>query len=367
MTEKRIPKSQIKNFTAELLSSLDILYTGQKRCLVMRYGAIGDNMMASSILPGLKEQGFHVVYLTEALGEEILRHDPHIDEFMIVSRETIHKDDLWIFWNELAPHFDKVVNLFESTEGSVIAWPHDIRCRMPVEARDALCGMNYVELLHKIAGVPYKGLPRIRFYSTEEERVKAKARWITERPLLTWILEGSTFFKYYPFTPDVILRLARELPVNIALVGAGDHAQEIQKEIFKRSEEGGFVHSLVNAQTIREALAWAERSDCVIGPETGLMLAASMLDMPKVLYLSHSTHNNLTRDWKNTMVLAPNREIAPCYPCHRMHIDKRECPQDEMTNSALCASSIDPDTFFTAIVSALVETGKLKPLTYEIV
>ena len=62
----------------------------EKTVAVVRYGAIGDNIQASSILPWLKEQGYHVTfYCQSGQGHEAIKHDPHIDRFIIQDKDAV--------------------------------------------------------------------------------------------------------------------------------------------------------------------------------------------------------------------------------------------------------------------------------------
>jgi len=89
-------------------------------------------------------------------------------------------------------------------------------------------------------------------------------------------------------------------------------------------------------------------------------------DNPKVIMLSHSSHENLTKHWKNTTVLLPETERCPCYPCHRLHYGWQHCVQNAETKAAQCASSIAPELLFNSIMNALGFTkggygGLVKP------
>jgi hypothetical protein len=62
----------------------------------------------------------------------------------------------------------------------------------------------------------------------------------------------------------------------------------------------------------------AKECDIVIGPETGVLSAVAMEPMKKIVFLSHSSVENLTRDWVNTVSLYSKN--TPCYPCHKLII-----------------------------------------------
>lgn len=58
--------------------------------------------------------------------------------------------------------------------------------------------------------------------------------------------------------------------------------------------------------------------------------------------LSHSSAENLTKHWLNTTTLEPNCEKAPCFPCHRLHMDWQDDVKHEKTGAAL----IKPEAVF---------------------
>ena len=80
----------------------------------------------------------------------------------------------------------------------------------------------------------------------------------------------------------------------------------------------------------------------------------------KILYLSHSSHENLSKHWVNTVALEPEASRAPCYPCHRLHYDWANCHQHEDTHAALCASGIAPEVIFKEIADTLVKLERMK-------
>jgi ADP-heptose:LPS heptosyltransferase len=142
--------------------------------------------------------------------------------------------------------------------------------------------------------------------------------------------------------------------------GVGKELQEgIVTALTKAGVDLARLHPMAGEWSIRQALTLAQVADCVVGPETGTMNAVAFEAMPKVIYLSHSSHTNLTRDWKNTTVLIPDGVKAPCYGtgpnagCHRLHTDWTHCHQDRNTKAALCASAIAPERVFEAIAVAM--------------
>jgi hypothetical protein len=103
--------------------------------------------------------------------------------------------------------------------------------------------------------------------------------------------------------------------------------------------------------SIRNALAFAQVADLVIGPETGVLNAVSMENNAKILFLSHSTVKNLCRDWNNTIAFAAVE--VPCYPCHRLHTTGFEYCTRHADGCAACAVAITAEHVWGAVRDVL--------------
>ena len=83
---------------------------------------------------------------------------------------------------------------------------------------------------------------------------------------------------------------------------------------------------------------FAQLANVVVGQETGLLnCVAFEKDVRKVVLLSHSTVENLTRDWPNTASLSGD---VHCFPCHRLHYNWEHCNQSPVTKAAACQTAI---------------------------
>ena len=81
------------------------------------------------------------------------------------------------------------------------------------------------------------------------------------------------------------------------------------------------------------------------------MNAVAMEPMPKIVFLSHSSHENLTRDWANTYALYS--EKTPCQPCHKLVYNWSQCNRDEETGTSACMADIPADGVWHALTAAL--------------
>lgn len=331
---------------------------GKKRCLVIRYGAIGDAIMASSVLPALKAQGYHVTVNCKPATRDVLRHDPHIDEWLLQDTDFVPNLSLGAYWMSLEERYDRIVNLCESVETTLLTCPGNLRHAYPDDVRRSLFGgVNYLDRTHEIAGVS-DAPRRPRFYLTPAELSAAVKERDKGRPAILWVVNGSADHKIYPHMSVVWAWLLERTPAHIWLTGDANCGKAVQDGATAALEKYGIkdhprLYGMAGKWSIREALTFARVADCVVGPETGVLNAVSHERNAKVLYLSHSSATNLTRDWVNTVTLEPDRAKAPCFPCHRLHYGAQFCPRDETTKGALCAASIEPEAVFEAIVAAL--------------
>lgn len=330
---------------------------GAKRCLVIRYGGIGDMIMTASILPHLKAQGFNITMNCRADTAQILRHDPNIDEWIEQATDFVPNVQLGPYWRSLGKRYDKVVNLCESIEGALLLLADRLQSQYPDDCRRKIAGtVNYVERTHDIAGVPHDYAPR--FYATPFEHNWATGeKFKRAGPVVLWTLNGSSPHKVWPWTHVVAAWLAKRTPAHIYLAADAGIGRILQDAIVEKLREDGAdlsrIYAVAGKWTVRQTLAFAQVADCVVGPETGVLNAVSMDPVPKVIMLSHSSHANLTRDWINAEVLIPDTERAPCYPCHKLHHGWETCHQHPDTNAALCASAISPEQVFEAVAMSL--------------
>lgn len=316
----------------------------EKTAAVIRYGAWGDMLQSISILPGLKRQGYHVTVFCTPRGIDAVRHDPHIDAFVIQEEDAVPNDKLMDYFVYLRKRYTKVINLCETVEGVVLPMSQRAHFHWPKEARHAICNRNYVELQHKIAEVSYER-PETRFYATDEEKRIAieekKGSW----PVIAWALSGSAFHKIWPHVDAVVDALLSEYPkCKIVLLGG-----RVEKPLVGDPKDR--LVSKVGEWGIRQAMAFAQVSDVVVGPETGVLNAVAMEPNAKVLILSHSTVENLSRDWVNTKSLFA--EDAPCYPCHRLQLDGWKYCNRHPEGTAVCQMLLKPERVLAAIKESL--------------
>jgi len=76
--------------------------------------------------------------------------------------------------------------------------------------------------------------------------------------------------------------------------------------------------------------------------------------VPKIVTMSHSSPEMLTKHWKNTISLEPQNVF--CYPCRMMHNESdgfKHCWEHKETGAAMCQATITADMMWEAIQKAL--------------
>ncbi len=276
-----------------------------------------------------------------------MKHDPHVDRFIIQDQNNVPPQFLLEFWNDTKKKYDRWINLSESVEVTLLAAPGRVQWEWPNKLRQKYLNRNYLEWTHELADIPPPYRPK--FYSTPEEKAWArdKARSYGRRNIL-WSLSGSSGHKVWPHLDAVVAGVMLQYPdVHIVLVG-----DEFCTVLEAGWEKERRVHRQSGKWTIRQSMAFAEVADIIIGTETGLLNAAGSMDAWKIVTLSHSSPEALTKHWKNVIALEGSGcSKHPCFQLHGAegHSPWLDCPQDKETGTAMCQVSIGPERMFSAI------------------
>ena len=336
-------------------------------------------IQVSSLFPQFKKLGYKVCVNVTEIGYDIIKSDPNVDEVLLQKTDQIPNNYLTEYWERISKCFHHFVQLSESVEGSLLVTParteliNGERQLVPASPRFLLskeelhkeCNVNYMERTHDLAGVgfligkgfskpgsiklPYTFLPK--FYPTKKEKQWAKTtrKKMGSNKIILWALAGSSVHKNYPWTDTTIAKVLIKRK-DVSFVTIGDDLCQLLEAGWENEPR---VITKSGKWSIRRTLAFLEQCDAVIGPETGVLNAASTLDCHKVVMLSHSSNENLSKHWKNTTTLEPDVYENFCFPCHKMHYGFDTCYRDEETGGAMCAVHIKPENVANAILDNL--------------
>ncbi len=317
-----------------------------KDALVIRYGAIGDSVWSTPVVRQLKKEGYHVTYNCTEYSAQVLRNNPNIDEFLIQGTDEIPNSDLEGYWETISEGFDRVVNLCGSVEQNVLVaegiddefgWPH--------KKRHEKCNKNYMDETMKRAGYPdmLGEQPELFFSDTEEILAQNFRHKNRDKFLILWTMSGSSFHKIYPWAEYIAGDLYRKHQDDVRIVTVGDELSRVLEwqSPITMNRSGHF--------TVRQSMIMTKYFDLVIGPETGILNAASCFDTPKIVLLSHSSKTNLTKYWRNCTALEP--VSCACHPCHRIIYSNKVCPKDKQTQVSECMTNIKPEKVYEAFLN----------------
>jgi len=318
-----------------------------KRALVCRFGAFGDLMQASSVFAGLKKQGYHVTLMASYPGLDVVTEDPNVDEFMIMDKDQVPNPDLQAFWAHQKKNYDKFVNLSESVEGTWLALPGRTAHGWTPMVRHKHMNYNYLQFQHELAGVPHE--PDVKFYSTLDEKNWArKQRSKMGKFVILWSLAGSSVHKTWAGLDNILAALMLNYQ-DVDVVLCGGYDCQILESGWENEPR---VHLTSGKWSMRQTLSFLEQADLVIGPETGVLNAACCLPLPKLIFLSHSSVENLTRDWVNTVSLfskgtrCAGRDSDEVTACHMLHYGWANCTQDQESGTARCQRDISVEEVY---------------------
>lgn len=267
-------------------------------------------------------------------GEHVIRCNPHIDKIIYYKDDTVAHEDLEGYWNGLAKGYDKFINLSESVEGTLLKPEGKPEFDWPKEKRHKECNVNYMDRTLEIGGYGHiKGKNGELYFSQFEHRLAKQIRnKYKDKFLILWALSGSAVHKAYPYM-EFVCRVLLQRYEDIEIFFVGDIACELLE----------FSHPRVKCYSgkwpIRKSLIMTKYADLVIGPETGVLNAAGCFDTPKILFLSHSTHENISKYWQNVTPLASH--VTSCYPCHQLHYSLNSCELHPVLKTPLCMAQLD--------------------------
>jgi ADP-heptose:LPS heptosyltransferase len=333
---------------------------------IARFAGIGDNLVAGSPLRPLKRMGYMTEVLTSEPNHVVFHHNPYIDKLTVINveRDIHHNEgnDLWVWqqWMRArANEYDVFVHASHSMEGRHAAFKAMTSFWWPVEVRRKYHGGSYLETAHDIAQVPYEFGPL--YFTSEEERLFAKRTTsIIGDRYVCWVLSGTRIDKVYPYAPNAIARIIKEVGAPVLLISGPSEKEHsmttaIRNLVETQNGSRDGLYLAVPAESgekcwpLRTSLALVHGASLVVTPDTGPAWAVAMEPMPKIMMHSHASVENICKHWVNTTSLHANPDRVPCWPCHRLQEDESTCVINKEKNGAACISDITVETVVQAV------------------
>lgn len=309
------------------------------RVLVVRLGAFGDAVQITPLLRELKKAGNHVTLYGSQKSLDVIRNNPNVDKF-ILHDKNIKPSDLSEHLAKVAQNYDKMINLSGAIEERLLKKEGTEAFNWDHIQRHIACDINYAEAILRDGG--FDGAdPQTELYFSAVENHNAR-NWRKKYKdyfVILWSLSGSSFHKTWPYSEYVGMSLYEKYK-DILIVTVGDESCQLLEWRNDRTKNYSGIWP------IRKSFIMTQYVDCVIGPETGVLNAASAFDTPKIVFLSHSSVENLTKHWKNTISLSAK---VDCQPCHRLIYTREACPLEPGLWTPVCMSQIHMSTVIREI------------------
>lgn len=333
---------------------------------ICRFGGVGDNLIAASVLRPLKRLGYATeVITTDKDTASVYLNNPNIDKLSRKADGDIPGGEDWQKWfvgrNK---EYDIFVNLSHTCESHHALFKSSTEFWWPQDYRRKICAGSYIETVHDILGVPHTFGPL--FFPTEDEYTRATHTRDEQigGPYLAWVVSGSRVDKIYPYAAMAIGRIIRELELPVVMLGVGGKQFEMAKQIMEHvgrqngstkglhlalspenADPGGHQH-----WSVRRSLTQALLASVVVTPDTGVAWATAFEEMPKIVMVSHASAENITKHWVNTVTLHADQNRVPCWPCHRLHDTIDTCtPNKDGGHAAACISDISVETILSEV------------------
>lgn len=306
-----------------------------KKCLIIRYGAFGDNIIITPVLRQLKKDGYEIVFNGSERSQHILKGNPNIDKFIPYKSDSVPNEQLEKHWKKIIKKEkpDRVINFSESIEVAIALHPASPRYNWPRYKRLQYGKINYYEYSAQHAG--YESLDDYlpEMFLTETEEKTAQERLDNGCFNIVWGLSGSGKNKAWPWVDIIVNNILSLVPkAHVTFVG------DMPCQILEHGWDGNpRVTCRSGKISMRESIALTKYADLVVCPDTGLLHGAGCFNTPKIGLLGHTTKLNITKHFKNDYSIEADPELSECAPCGRLIYDAQtQCPTDSESGAVFC-------------------------------
>ncbi|GJL56325.1 MAG: glycosyl transferase family 9 [Nitrospirales bacterium] len=302
-----------------------------KNILVIKLRYIGDVILSTPVLSLLRQQfpEANVVCLVNPGTEEVLRHNPHIDDVLVLSRGSIIEQvGFWLAVRRR--QFDCVIDLTDGDRSALLTWVtgssvriglnHEHRWRGRLYSHCLSCGPEgrhmieyHTQTLTLIDVHAEAHMPTVHVGTEHDLRAQAileelgliDQRWVMIHPTARY------WFKAWPL--ERFARLSDRLveaSLRVVLVGdAHDHA--IASAIQEHAQVS--IDSLMGKTTLLELAALMQYATLFIGNDTGLMHMASAVGCPVLGLFGPTNPQTWGPRGHNTKVIYKELDCRACF------------------------------------------------------
>jgi ADP-heptose:LPS heptosyltransferase len=312
----------------------------KKSVYIVRYSAFGDAIHMSHVPRILKEKcGVErIVFETNPKGEQILRNNPYIDTIINIdpSKPPLAKMPVSFLkkrWEQqrVTNFCEQLLVLQDSIERAYIAMEDMNEYYMSDYYRREKFGkLNYYDQT-----LSFIGLDRFfgevgEIYFTDDEAGLVDDLWCRQyagKFVIICNLSGTSKHKLF-LNAETIMKSFLVKHVDAVCILMGDESSNRYlsfsgDRIINRA--GVFeVDGQKVCYPFRQSMLMASKAQMVIGCESGLMCAATLLGTPVVQLMTAASIKNHGGDFRNDYSL---QSPCRCSPCHKGPYDYIGCPK----------------------------------------
>ena len=307
------------------------------KLLLIAYRAYGDWLYTVPVLPFLFEKyDVHLECNNKVF--ELAGDDPRFCGITMfdansTSRHSIENEDFDLdafvaqrisnVIKEIQP--DRVIDLTNTLERKCMAMrDQEIFSAESEERRKGVGSVTFYDGVFEHIGVPKDKIILDSMWFSDEQKENAE-NWRKKHTsdfLVVVPLVGSCMQKFYSEMPTVISGIVEKYHnAHVVLVGP------------EGCLEGDFKHPRVRDLTgklpIKQAVLMTKYADYVIGPETGILVAAGMFGTPKTMLCTSTSVRQACSYHQNDYSL---QSAIGCSPCHKGIYTEEDC--DSVIQSA---------------------------------
>lgn len=317
------------------------------KSMILRYGAYGDLLYLLPVIDRMLADGKELYLHTGIRGLDIFGSDNRFKSILAIN--PANKED----WQKILDkdietvNPDEIVNLSNTLEGTLIPGRDAEAFHLPVETRRKLVkGESFYSVGLKVAG--YSAIRELgdcgTLVFTEGELAWAQ-RWreIHRNEFVVLMpVRGSNAQKAFPFAKEIGRKILDYYPDAVLYPTGGPN-----EALYSFSYGDHRVYPAFKT-SFRQVMLMARFADYVLGPETGLLVAAGMWGTPKTMLCTSSSVFQCTEGQARDFSLQAQID---CSPCLRAIYEERDCYYQfhAAPVRAVCTNKFQQETILDAI------------------
>jgi len=281
----------------------------------------------------LKNKGYDKVDVQTGIkGYRVLQHNPYINELSIYMGELVVSDfdrvvtrDMFLVKKHIEANghkYDDTFFLGGSIENSLLKMENQSEYFMHQMHRDSSLKVNYYDQTCISAGYPEEvGKWQGEVYFTDEECNIGEEYIKQYKDKFTILINvaGTSAHKQFVQAEELVKKLLDKYEDALIITTGGP---EYKDKSLKHMDDKR-VRTIIGVQPFRQAMHLTKHVNCVIGCESGLMVASNMHGTPTIQLMTAASLDNHCKYAKNDYSL---QSPAYCSPCSKGPYQYIGCP-----------------------------------------